>query len=324
MSTPENISDALELLADNTIQDAETVRRNKKKSKRWRKWIAVAACIALVFGTGVSAEASSGAVSNLLAPLFGGAKAELVGNIGVPVDASVSADGYTLTADAIIGDRYNVAIVYTLSRDDGEAIPDGIYFAGWETDIMFAASAGGSLQVVRNEEHPDQIHLVESWSRSIPLIGRVATVSFSDLSLSSTTGEDDILLAQGPWKLTYTLRYKDSTVKVPVHDLSVNDEFGEEYTIKKILLSPIGLHLEIIAPVPERMGKDNVLMQNFHVSLLLSDGTNIALEANAGGSYTMGNKTADAHYAAMFDTPISLEEIEALILCDTTFPLNLS
>lgn len=34
--------------------------------------------------------------------------------------ASVTVNGYTLTADAVIGDRYNIANVYTLTRDDGQ------------------------------------------------------------------------------------------------------------------------------------------------------------------------------------------------------------
>ena len=86
----------------------------------------MAACIALVLSIALTAEATNGTVSNLLAPIFGGAQTEIVDDIGVPIGASTSVNGYTLTVDAIIGDRYSVMIAYTLSRDDGQPIPENI------------------------------------------------------------------------------------------------------------------------------------------------------------------------------------------------------
>ena len=118
--------DAITEIHDEYILDAEnpTMRQN---GFRWKPLVAAVLAIILL-AIPVSAEVVNGYVSNLLAPLFGGAQTEIVDKIGKPIGATVTADGYTLTADAVIGDQYNVAIVYTLSRDDGQPIPEGTHF----------------------------------------------------------------------------------------------------------------------------------------------------------------------------------------------------
>lgn len=44
----EDISDALNMLNDDILQEANEVRSNKKKNRNWRKWGAVAACLCLL------------------------------------------------------------------------------------------------------------------------------------------------------------------------------------------------------------------------------------------------------------------------------------
>ena len=95
---------------DDLIEDAY-IEKASRKQFDFRKWIAIAACFLLIIGSAVAVDATSGAVSNLLAPLFGMTHTEIVDKIGVPIGASSSADGYTLTADAVIGDRSNMAVV---------------------------------------------------------------------------------------------------------------------------------------------------------------------------------------------------------------------
>ena len=169
--------DAITEIHDEYILDAEnaTMRQN---GFRWKPLVAAVLAIILL-AIPVSAEVVNGYVSNLLAPLFGGAQTEIVDKIGKPIGATVTADGYTLTADAVIGDQYNVAIVYTLSRDDGQPIPEGAHFAEWDTDIIWGASGSGSLTQVKNEEDSSKLHFIESWSRESPLIGRYVSAYFN-------------------------------------------------------------------------------------------------------------------------------------------------
>ena len=138
------VIDSLGRIDDDIIQKVNAARIGKKRKLEFRKWISLAACFVLILSVALSAEAANGTVSNLLAPIFGGAQTEITDKIGVPIGASTSVNGYTLTVDAIIGDRYSVMIAYTLSRDDGQPIPDNIEFQSSEA----WASGYGTRMVV--------------------------------------------------------------------------------------------------------------------------------------------------------------------------------
>ena len=317
----ETILNAMGKISDALIEDAKLERKIKPTVSR-RGWMAIAACFILLLGTAITVDATSGAVSNLLAPLFGMAQTEIVNDIGVPIGACVSADGYTLTVDAVIGDRYNVAIVYTLSNDDGQPIPEGTHFNVWETDIIWGTSGSGSLIAVKSIDDPSKLHFVESWNRKYPLIGRYVSASFGELEISIANGEDTIL-ADGPWELDYTLCYKDTSVSVPVSALKVTDSGGEDYQINEILISPVGLRMDGIMFDPQ--WREAPPFGNFEISVRMNDGTVTQLEdCNAGGGYSTGDKTAKFHFNAMFEIPLELEEIDALIICGTEHAVKIA
>ena len=275
----------------------------------------------------VRAGGTAGTGSNLPAPPSGGAQTELVDSIGYPVDASVTVNGYTLTAEAVIGDQYNVAMVYTLTREDGEPIPQGAYFADRENSLH-RGSGGGYLEQVREGLPENQMQLVETWTGdgALPFLRNVQVV-FRDLTLYQE-GEEPILLAEGEWELKFTARYRDATVSVPVDNLTVTGTEGKSYQLRKIQLSPLGVHMDLIAPndipklgdPPEHaMG----LLSDFTVSLQLSDGTILPVgNANRGGGGSMDDETIKAHYGALFDQPIPLEDVSALIICGTQVPVD--
>lgn len=311
--------DSIGRLDEDIIQRVNEVRISKKSRQNSRKWFSMAACIALFLSIVFTAEATSGTVSNLLAPLFGGAQTEIVDEIGVPIGASTTVDGYTLTADAIIGDRHNLAIVYTLSREDGQPIPEKVFFKEWQTDVIRGTSGGGSLRTVEDEEHPNVIHFVESWHRRVPLIGRVVTASFSTLAIYNE-GEEDTILSESTWKLTYTLRHMDSSEKLPVDDFFITDDGGNQYELNSILLSPVGIHLDMTLHNPVF---EEGVFRYFDVCLLLQDGTEMPLEnGGGGGGMTMGDKTAEVAYSAMFDIPVPRKDIKAIVICDAIYELN--
>ena len=313
----DQILDSLGRIDDQVIQKVNEARNARKPKLQFRRWAAFAACFVLILSMALTAEATNGTVSNLLAPLFGGAQTEIVDKIGVPIGASTTVDGYTLTADAIIGDRYNVAIVYTLSRDDGEPIPDDTYFKEWQTNILGGASGSGSLCPVRDDENPNVIHFIESWHRQAPLIGRIVKVSLSNLAIYNE--KEDIILSEGKWELTFTLRYDDSSEKLSVKDLYATDEGGFKYKVEEILLSPVGLHLDMILYDPV-FGQAPLM--DFEVSLLLKDGTLLPLEGGGGGGMTEGDTTMEISYSSMFEIPVPREDIQAIIICDTTYELD--
>ncbi len=312
--------DAIGELNDEIIQDAETAHAGSVKI-RWKGLVAAVLAVALL-AVPIRAEVVNGYVSNLLAPLFGNAQTEIVDKIGKPIGASATADGYTLTADAVIGDQYNVTIVYTLSRDDGQPIPEGTHFAQWNTDIIWGASGGGSLSTVKNEDDPSKLHFVESWSRGSPLIGRYVSASFGELEIYSEYGEDTPIAA-GPWELNYTLRYEDTSVSIPIKNLKVTDADGDTYRIDEAIISPVGLRLNGVVLDPQWQGEPP--FDNFTVAINTNDGSVVLLEDHSsGGGYAEGDKTADFRFNAMFETPMELKNIEALIICGVEYPLTIT
>lgn len=330
----DNIIDSLGGIDDTMIEHVDALRNHNigtysdrkntagKKKKRSGRWLPIAASILLVACTALTAEATSGLVSNFFAPFWGVSRTEIIDDIGVPIDASVSADGYTLTADAVIGDRYNVMIVYTLTRDDGQPIPENIYFSKHGNNVLSGSSGIGGESIVKDAKTPNQAHVIQSWHRTAPLIGKYVTIRFSGLGTHDEKRQEYTTLAEGPWEVSFTLRHNDSMKDILVNRLQVMDEKGGKYQIDKVLLSPVGLHIEGLRFDLEH-DKEPSATPDFKISIKLRDGT----EALLGGcSIGEGNSTKNNHavefrYDTIFSEPVPLDEIEALVICDTEYPL---
>lgn len=323
--------DAIGDVREDWILDAEQAHGKESRGLVVR---ILAACLALVLlALPVRAEYDNGYVSNLLAPLFGYAQTELVDSIGVPINASVEVGEYLLTAEAVIGDRYNVAIVYALTRQDGGTILEGLQFSDWQMFHCFG-SGGGSLGHQRSEDGKT-IHIIEeytgqqglSWTKRL-FFNRKVTVRFEDLVQDLGAEQEDILILEGEWSLSFTLRYQDTTQRFPFHPIEVTDSEGNSYTLKKGYISPIGIHLDLTCPNlwKDYTGKGTAPSQAFceSIVLVLKDGSQIPMENWSFGGRSKGNSdTMDANYGAMFSTPIPLDNMEALIVCGVTIPLEL-
>ena len=102
-------------------------------------------------------------------------------------------------------------------------------------------------------------------------------------------------------------------------DLYATDEGGCKYKVEEILLSPVGLHLDMILYDPV-FGQAPLM--DFEVSLLLKDGTLLPLEGGGGGGMTEGDETMEISYSSMFEIPVPREDIQAIIICDTKYELG--
>ncbi len=311
----DRILDALGSTRDSWIVEAAALEG--KRSFRLRRWTALAACFVLVFSMAVTAEASSGTVSNLLAPLFGNAQTEIVDGIGRPVGVSAAADGYILTADAIIGDRYNVAIVFTLSREDGGPLPEEGRLQFQEQEFFgLRGSGSGYWTAGQRGEDPGKVNFVYSWGSETRQLGRYWGACFSRLVLEGEDGQEQ-LLAEGPWELEFTMRYQDSSVKLPLKNRKVTMPMGTVCQVKKTLLSPVGIFMVMKASnyQPSDFGK-------FTVTLRMKDGTLFSKEGGQGAHINLETGTGWLTFQHMFEEPISMEDVAALILCGQEFPLE--
>ena len=309
----DQILDSMGRIDDEVIQMVNEARTTQKPKLKIRRWAAMAACFALILSMALTAEATNGTVSNLLAPLFGGAQTEIVDEIGVPIGASTSVNGYTLTVDAIIGDRYSVMIAYTLSRDDGQPIPENIDFQHQEV-----WASGYRTRIVIDEENPSVAHFHERSERNDVLLGRIVTSSFSNL-ITNRGEENETVVAEGTWEITFTIRYPDTSEKLPVKDLIVYDETGKKYQVKRIILSSMGIHMDVIEYDPVF---SEVSYTGFKTTLVLQDGTEVPLEGGGGGRMREGDEIRKFSYYGGFDVPIPREDIKAIVICGTTYELD--
>lgn len=326
----DQIYDAIGEVGDDLIQDALTVPV-RSRGRLLRNL--VAACLMIfLFALPVSAELRTGYISNMLAPLYGGAQTELVDSVGVPINASTTVNGYTLSADAVIGDRYNLAIVYTLRREDGGQLPEGLRFDSTSTFLRGGGSGWSSRKM--NDDHT-AMTITQSWSSNsrLFLFSRKVNVSFTNLVTGSRDDDTLEIVQEGCWELTFTARYEDTTTTIRVDDLVVHNSEGDEFTVHKVDLSPFGVNIKLTVPnavygMPEPTGKmteKEILARSpkhFEFALLLKDGSVISIEGGANSGGSVEKPTHKGSYHAMFDTPVPLEQIEALIFCDTPIPLD--
>ena len=126
--------DALRFTPEQKTQlAAATVAAAQKQTRRVRRPIGrtvlAAACITAVLAVSAGASGVLKNAAEVFAPIFGGtaAQTEVIDKIGYPIGASATDNGVTISADAIMGDEYNAAIVFTFTRDDGTALlPEGV------------------------------------------------------------------------------------------------------------------------------------------------------------------------------------------------------
>lgn len=314
----DKLIDAIGEIRTDLIQDAETARRKKRNPKR--VFLIAAVLTALLVGT-AGAEIQSGVVSNLLAPIYGASQSQIIDDIGVPLDASVTVNGYTVTAEAVIGDRHNISVVCSLQREDGAPLADGLYFEDRGNSFLLG-SGGGSGSSKMSEDGTKQ-YIIESWNSELPLLFRHnATMEFHDLVQETEEGGEPALVAEGTWTLRFNARYRDTTRKVPIEKgLTVTDTEGYSYEIKKVLLSQVGIHMDLIAPNTLKTG--GWLMKEFKAALIRQDGTILETRGESkGGGGDDGADTFKAHYDATFEEPIEWEDIRAIQICDTEIPVE--
>lgn len=277
--------------------------------------------VLLILAMPVGAEVRSGYVSNLLAPLYGSSQTKLIDKIGYPIGSTATAGGYTLSVDAVIGDRYHTAVVYTLSRVDGSDIPSDARFQ--DHPIAFQGHGGGGSVGYYPSPDRKELKIVEKWTSNMGMLfNRQVHSTFTNL----TFGDQ---VVEGSWELKFAARFRNSMTKIPVKNLNVQDSKGQEFTIHKLYLSPIGLHMDMTSPNffdyqgPDKVSEPSNPMEGFRVSLQMMDGSFIAIKDwNCGYRSSVGASTAKADFGAMFDQPIELKKVAAVHICDQVIPIS--
>ncbi len=91
---------------------------------------------------------------------------------------------------------------------------------------------------------------------------------------------------------------------------AVTDSAGNPYTLRRLEVSPIGVHLEMTVPNP--CGEP--WHQLFTLALCLEDGTVVELRGKNSSS-----RNKEGTMGGFFPEPIPLERIQEIRICGTAF-----
>lgn len=317
--------------------------RGPRFKKRWHLVAAASLAGALVIG-GAGAAATTGAlttVNGLIDDMFNGAPAstEVINAIGRPIGASASCNGVTITADAVVGDRYNYVIVFSIARDDGEPFDVAPSEAG-TLPLMFEAPSGinidwmggggGSVHFYDADPSDNAIQMVESMSVDTfdgkGIIGNTARVHLENLSVLDWANGLRTLV-EGTWDLKFTMNYDDTTIDLPAgFSVDYNDLTAD---IESIAISPIGITVDYTArDVMDWQEQENGRMSdrneaemnrimNLPILITLADGTVIDATESGSSSKTNDNGTTNVHKTYVFDVFANPEEVTSVTIAGT-------
>ena len=330
-------------------QPAPVVTLTSRRKRRLPIAAAVAA-LALAMGIGGVAYAAGGLVNvpQFVQHLFGAdnAKVEIVESIGRPVGIAQTVNGVTVSADAIIGDKTNVAVIFSISKDDGtpfefDTLDDGLIPMGFSDDFdvslpLFGGyGATGSSYFYDEDPSDNAIQLVETRSyesdgdSDLSLIGRMLTVHFSDLTYYGET--ESTVVAPGSWTLSFPLNYEDTSRSLETgQGFEVN---GMPATIDQLDISPIALHMsytvdQSVEWTTQESGRlseeDSKLMDSLlgvEVSVTMKDGTTHDVMNSGGGRIGNEGDAASCETSIFWDRVLDLDEVASVTIGGTTIAL---
>lgn len=323
---------------------AQPEKPHRKRAPMHRVAVAgIAAALVLTVGAGATVVYNQLA-SESFAGVFGTAQTEIVDKIGHPIGASDTSNGVTVTADAIIGDKYHYAITYTIAKDDGTAFDldfnaDDIAKAGylpltfseWNTDVGTWGGSHGSAYFYDANPQDNAIQYVEMMEVDRELKQCTAKVKFKDLRLNTET--ESRVIAEGKWTLKFDFNFEDTSVSLPAGQKFELNGMGA--VLDEITISPIALRVsytvddEIQWDENAKSGRQSEhdrkqmykYFESLPISLTRSDGTVLNLSGIGGGIEPKNGKTICSK-GTVFDEIIPLEGIDHITVAGIDIAVN--
>ena len=336
----QNLLDAQEKATDNVV----AMPRGRKR--RLPRIAAVGVAAAVVLTVGASATGVLKTASEAFQGVFGPtADTEIIDQIGRPVGASDTSGGVTVTADAIIGDKYHYAITYSIVKDDGTAfdidltntVGNGVLpltFA--ESDCTLSGYLGGThggSYFFDADPADNAIQYVETREISDGEVrGHTVRAKFKDLCVYDDE-MNRVLLAEGDWSFKFNLDFEDTSVSLPAGQTF--DLNGMTATIDEITLSPLALRVDYTvdsevqwdenAQSGRQSDHDSEQMNRYFESVQIlvnkADGTSLDLSLAGGSISPEGGKTI-CQKGEIFSEIIPLEDIVSVTVQGIDIPVQ--
>lgn len=293
--------------------------------------LGAAAALAGALCLGATASGALKPAAQAFGAVFGTAPAqtEIIDRIGHPLDARATVDGVTVQADAIIGDTYSYAIVYSIYREDGQPItadPDpnrdgalALRFGDWDTDVGHMGGMHGTAWFFDEDPADNAVQFVQLLTADAPLEPGTATVHLTDLKQG--IGENAALLAEGNWELRFDFAFEDSSLELPGgQSFTVN---GASAVLNSVAVSPLSLRIDytVETGLSSSSGTADSAPTPQPVFLTLTDGSRIDLTGFGGGVRPEGDSLR-CELSGVFDQILPLDTIESITIGEVTLPVN--
>ena len=316
-----------------------------------RRLAAVGVAAALVVSLSAAGAAGVlGSAGDAFASLFGAnaAQTEIIDQIGYPIGACATSGGVTITADAILGDTYSYAILYSIQREDGQPLvsedvlaaaaeqdmPLPLRFNNYGTQLHIPGNSHGQSFFYDADPADSAIQFVEMHTSDRPLKAGVATVKFQDLSLYANGDyRDPQLLAEGTWKLKFDFAFEDCSISLPAgQTFQLN---GMDAVLDAVALSPLSIQVNYTVSSQIQWDENResgqqsehdreqsrLYFDSLPIIITYADGTTLDL-TNAGGSLTPGDGKTVCQKSRIFDTIQALNEMVSVTVGDVVIPVS--
>jgi len=317
-----------------------------------RRVAVLAACAAVLLTVGAGASGGLKTAAEALSALFGGtpAQTEVVDRIGRPLGASDSADGITISADAIIGDKYNICIIYSIRRDDGEPfVYDGLnengsgslnlHFDQWRVDTGRRGGTSGSSRFFDAVPGDDAVQYVETFSSADATFEGDLTVrsTFGGLNVRTPDGQY-VPIAEGKWDMSFQANLEDCALTFGSGETF--EQEGLAFTINEVSLSPIGVMVQYsvdsVVQWSDASGRTNDqdrreverYMENVEILITRTDGSTLDFSYAGGGMKRTEDETLCSKGGLFVegDDPewsiVPLEEIASVTVGGVVYEVN--
>ena len=322
--------------------------RGGGKVRSIRRTVTVGVAAALLMTMGVGAAVTLTPAGEVFASVFGGAPAqtEIMDRMGVPIGASDTSGGVTITADAIIGDTYSYAVVYSIARDDGQPLaedltplggtdgPLPLTFDQSDTFVGMLGGSHGTAYFYDADPADNAIQYVEMMTADTPIEPGTATATFQNLYLRGKDIQDRTLLAEGKWKIRFQFDFPDSGVSLDAgQTFQLN---GMEATLDGVTLSPLSIQVDYTVweelvwdhqdQADGQMGEHDReqsyrFFESLPVTVNFTDGTALDLTGNGGGIRPEDGKTV-CQKGRVFEEILDLSTVESVTVGDITLPVE--
>lgn len=322
--------------------------RGSGKVRSIRRTVTVGVAAALLMTMGVGAAVTLTPAGEVFASIFGDspAQTEIMDRMGVPIGASDTADGVTITADAIIGDTYSYAVVYSIARDDGQPLAEDLTplegtdgtlpltFDQSDTFIRMLGGSHGSAYFYDADPTDAAIQYVVMMTMDTPIEPGTATATFQNLYLCSEDARDRTLLAEGNWKIRFQFQFPDSGVSLEAgQTFQLN---GMEATLDGVTLSPLSIQVDYTVweelvwdhqdQADGQMGEHDReqayrFFESLPVTVNFTDGTALDLSGNGGGIRPEDGKTV-CQKGRVFEEILDLSTVESVTVGEITLPVE--